>query len=390
MSVTAADGFVASGIACGIKASGDPDLALVATADGRPVAAAGVFTQNRAPAAPVQVSRAHLAATGGHAAAVVLSSGNANAATGPEGVANAQRMCAVVAVGLGVSAAEVLVCQTGLIGVPLPMPPLETGLPALVSAREDGPAAAERAARAIMTTDTVPKQTVVEAQGFTVGGMAKGAAMLAPDMATMLAVLTTDAAAAPDELFRALRDAVAGTFNLLSVDGSTSTNDTVIALANGRSGTVPSHDELTGALAEACGELAAMMASDAEGATKVVSVVVTGAASDADARGAARRVAESLLVKTSLNGEDPYWGRVVSELGSAGVAFDPDLVEVSYGDVVVCSGGVAARHDEKALRARMQGPSIELRCDLGLGPGRATVLGTDLGYGYIEENRTTS
>jgi glutamate N-acetyltransferase/amino-acid N-acetyltransferase len=390
VSVTAPKGFVAAGTACGIKTSGDPDLALVATADGAPVPAAGVFTRNRAPAAAVQVSRAHLAESGGRAAAVVLSSGNANAATGAEGVASAQRMCVLVGEELGVAGSDVLVCQTGLIGVPLPMAPLETGIPSLVATRADGRAAAERAARAIMTTDTVPKQTEVQAGDFTVGGMAKGAAMLAPDMATMLAVLTTDAVCTPEELAVALRDAVAGTFNLLSVDGSTSTNDTVIALASGLSGTTPSGAELTGALAEACGELATLMASDAEGATKVVSVVVSGAATDADARRAARRVAESLLVKCSFNGEDPYWGRVVSELGSAGVAFDPDLVEVSYGDVVVCRGGIAALHDDSALRARMHAPAIELRCDLGLGSGRAIVLGTDLGHGYIDENRTTS
>ena len=390
MSVTAAKGFVAAGAACGIKASGEPDLALVATADSAPVPAAAVFTRNRAPGAPVQVSRVHLFATGGRAAAVVVSSGNANAATGPEGVANAERMCVLVGEELGVAASAVLVCQTGIIGVPLPMAPLETGIPALVAARADGPGAAERAARAIMTTDTVPKQVDIEATGFTVGGMAKGAAMLAPDLATMLAVLTTDAACTPDALAGALRHAVADTFNLLSVDGSTSTNDTVVALASGLSGTTPSGTELTGALGEACGELASMMAADAEGATKVLSVVVTGASSEADARRAARRVADSLLVKCSINGEDPYWGRVVSELGSADVAFDPDLVEVAYGDVVVCRGGVAAAHDDTALRARMQGPAIELRCDLGLGTGRATILGTDLGHGYIDENRTTS
>jgi glutamate N-acetyltransferase/amino-acid N-acetyltransferase len=184
--------------------------------------------------------------------------------------------------------------------------------------------------------------------------------------------------------------AVRGTFNRMSVDGCTSTNDTVLALANARSGTRPRAASLEDALADACGQLAGMMAADAEGATKVLHVTVTGAATDADAHGAARRVAESLLVKCSINGEDPYWGRVVSELGSAGVAFDPDLVEVAYGDVVVCRRGVAAPHDAGALAAHMRGRSVEVRCDLGLGPGRATVLGTDLGHGYIDENRTTS
>jgi len=399
VSVTAPEGFVAAGVACGIKASGEPDLALVATADGAPVSAAGVFTSNRAPAAPVQVSRAHLATTAGRAAAVVLSSGNANAATGPEGIAAAERMCALAGEGIGARAEEVLVCQTGLIGVPLPTAPLETGIPALVAARAGGRRAAADAARAIMTTDTVPKEVVVRAPGFSVGGMAKGAAMLAPDMATMLAVLTTDASCPPDALLSALRRAVAETFNRMSVDGCTSTNDTVVVLASGaagaRSGAAHSEmtvdaGDLTTALTDACDQLASMMAGDAEGATTVLRVVVDGAASDADAHQAARRVAGSLLVKCSINGGDPYWGRVVSELGSAGVAFDPDAVQVAYGDVVVCRGGVAAPHDAAVLATYMKGPSIEVRCDLGLGAGRGAVLGTDLGHGYIDENRTTS
>jgi glutamate N-acetyltransferase / amino-acid N-acetyltransferase len=390
MSVTAPAGFVAAGVACGIKASGAADLALVATADGAPVSAAGVFTSNRAPAAPVQVSRAHLDATGGRAAAVVLSSGNANAATGASGLATAERMCALVGEGIGAKAQEVLVCQTGLIGVPLPTGPLETGIPAVVAARAGGRPAGADAARAIMTTDTVPKEVVVRTPGFTVGGMAKGAAMLAPDMATMLAVLTTDASCPPGALVTALRRAVAETFNRMSVDGCTSTNDTVLMLANGASGATPDADDLTAAVTDACDQLASMMAGDAEGATKVLRVVVEGAATDAEAHVAARRVADSLLVKCSINGEDPYWGRVVSELGSAGVAFDPDLVAVAYGDVLVCHGGVAVAHDADALAAHMKGSSIEVRCALGLGGGRGAVLGTDLGHGYIDENRTTS
>jgi len=389
VSVTAPKGFLASGLAAGIKASGAPDLALVVAAGGA-VPAAGVFTANLAAAAPVTVSRAHLAATGGRAVAVVLSSGNANAATGAPGVAIAERMCALVGSGLEAPAAEVLVCQTGLIGIPLPTGPVERGIPALVAARATGPDAGRQAAVAIMTTDTVRKEVVVEGDGFTVGGMAKGAAMLAPNMATMLAVLTTDARCEPGVLAGALRRAVAGTFNRMSVDGCTSTNDTVLVLAGGDSGTAASPAALTDALTRACGDLAAMMAGDAEGATKVAHVVVRGAACDDDAHRAARKVAESQLVKCSLNGEDPYWGRVVSELGSAGVAFDPDRVEVAYGDVVVCRGGVAAAHDDKALRAHMEGRAIELRCDLGLGAGTGAVLTTDLGHGYIDENRTTS
>ena len=390
MSVTAPRGFRASGTACGIKASGELDLALVAVDGPDAVPAAGVFTSNLAAAAPVQVSRAHLASTSGRAAAVVLSSGNANAATGAAGRADAARMCALVAKDLGVAPEEVLVCQTGLIGMPLPMERLEHGITPAVGALASDVEAGMAAAQAIMTTDTVRKETVVVGDGFTVGGMAKGAAMLAPDMATMLAVLTTDAACEPDPLHAALSRAVAQSFNRLSVDGCTSTNDTVLVLAGGRSARVVGEDEMAEALGEACGQLASAMAADAEGATKVMRVSVTGAASHDQAHRAARKVADSLLVKCSLNGADPYWGRVVSELGSAGVAFDLDTVDVSYGEFTVCRGGVAADHDAAALAQYMAGQHVEIRCALGLGDGSGAVLATDLGHGYIDENRTTS
>ncbi len=390
MSITAPEGFVAAGVACGIKASGAPDLSLVATDDARPIAAAGVFTSNLAAAAPVQLSRSHLRSTGGRAVAALISSGNANAATGERGLADAERMCALVGEGLGVSPTSVLICQTGLIGIPLPMIPIESGIPALVAARAPGRTAAEEAATAIMTTDVVRKEIVVDGGGFTVGGMAKGAAMLSPHMATMLAILTTDAEVAPSDLKKALVRAVDGTFNRLTVDGCTSTNDTVLVLASGRAGEPEDPHALSDALAEACAALAGAMAADAEGASRVVHVIVTGAVSDDAAHRAARKVADSNLVKCSLNGEDPYWGRVVSELGSAGVAFEMDRVEIAYGDTVVCRGGVAADHDDKAVRAHMAQTNVELRCDLGLGHGRAAVLTVDLGHGYIDENRTTS
>ncbi len=390
MSVTGPKGFTAAGLACGIKASGNPDLALVATDDGRAVPAAGVFTSNLAPAASVQRNRSHLAATGGRAAAVVLTSGNANAATGAPGLAAVDLISELAAAGLGATPEEILVCQTGLIGIPLPTAPLESGLPLLLAARLGGREAALAAATAIMTTDTVRKEALVEAAGFTVGAMAKGAAMLAPNMATMLAVLTTDALADPATLASALQASVDGSFNTMSVDGCTSTNDTVLVLASGRSGTSPTPAELAEALGTACSALSTQMVEDAEGATKVSHVHVVGAASDADAHRAARKVADSLLVKCSLNGEDPYWGRVVSELGSAGVAFDPDLVEISYGGTVVCRAGVAAPHDVAVVAAHMAGRTIELTCDLRLGSGRGAVTGTDLGHGYIDENRTTS
>jgi glutamate N-acetyltransferase/amino-acid N-acetyltransferase len=390
VSVTAPGGFVASGVWCGIKASPSAlDLALVATDDGAPVPAAAVFTSNRASAAPVNVSRAHLLATRGRASAVVLNSGNANAATGAEGQAHADETCALVAAGLGCAPEDVLVCSTGLIGIPLPIEAVRAGIDGLIDGRTGDREAAGTAARAIMTTDTVPKEVTVAGEGFTVGGMAKGAAMLAPHMATMLAVLTTDAAVNRDDLQDALLVAIDASFNQLSVDGSMSTNDTVIVLASGRAAHADA-SALVGPLTVACTQLAAAMAADAEGATKLIQVRVTGAASSEEARKAARRVAEAQLVKCSFYGHDPYWGRVVSELGSAGVAFDPDRVSVAYGGVVVCQGGVAASHDPAAVQQHLAGREVQVSADLGLGPGEATFLTADLTPGYIDENMTTS
>ena len=389
MSVTAAEGFVASGVACGIKAGGLLDLALVATDDGRPVPAAGVFTTNKAAAAPVQVSRAHLEQSEGMASAVVLNSGGANAATGAQGHTNARRTCELVAEGLRVDAAQVLVCSTGLIGYQLAIEAVESGIKPLLAARRSGDGGPE-AARAIMTTDTVSKEVVVRGDGFTVGGMAKGAAMLAPNMATMLAVLTTDASAEPMLLKRLLARAVDRSFNNLLVDGATSTNDTVIVLASGRSTSNVELDALEAALWEACADLAGQMAADAEGATRVATIVVEGAASADDARLAARAVAASQLVQCSLYGADPYWGRVVSELGASGADFDIDRVNVLYGNVLVCSGGVGVAHDEAAVSAHMEGRNVEIVANLNLGSHEAMVKTTDLGPGYIAENMGTS
>lgn len=384
MSVTAPAGFEAAGVACGIKPGGAADLALVAVALGpdgrrRAVPAAATFTANRAPAAPVQVSREHLAASGGRAAAVVLNSGNANAATGSQGRKDALSAAGEVARELAVSPQEVLVCSTGLIGIPMPAGVVEAGVALLVAGLAGDQEGAGRAARAIMTTDTRPKEVVVPGAGgaWHVGGMAKGAAMLAPDMATMLAVLTTDAEASPEDLASSLREAVSASFNELTVDGSCSTNDTVVVLASGASGRAPARSELASALAEACSDLASQMAADAEGGTRVARVVVTGAA-------------QSQLFQCSLHGADPYWGRVVAELGAAGVEMDPDRVSVAYGGVVVCAGGVAVGHDAGAVAAHMSGPRVEVAADLGLGPGRAAVLTTDLSPGYIAENMRPS
>ena len=387
MSVTAASGFVAAGAAVGIKSSGAPDLSLVATADGRPVAAAGVFTRNKMTAAPVVTTRAHLDATDGQAVAVILNSGNANAATGQQGLDDAEAMCAAVAGELGIDPQQVLVCSTGLIGIPMPIDVIVVGVPEVVAARsaEGGDAAAT----AIMTTDTVAKQVVVHGDGFVVGGMAKGAAMLSPNMATMLAVLTTDAEATPAQLKAALVHGVADSFNALDVDGCTSTNDTVLLLASGHAGAVDS-DALNAAVAQACASLAAQMCADAEGATKVVRMTVTGAATDAEALVGARYVSRSNLVKCSWYGCDPYWGRIASDLGSCGIDFDPSTFSLSYGGVTVCRGAVDVDHDSAAVAAHMAGRELEIIADLGLGSGSATILTNDLSHAYIDENMGTS
>ena len=400
MSVTAAQGFVAAGVAAGIKASGRPDLSLVATADHRPVTAAGVFTTNLVAAAPVQLSRRHLA-TEGRAAAVVLNSGNANAATGEPGLLVAEQTSALVAAGLGCERSHVLVCSTGLIGIPLAIEPFATGVPAAVTALEPSLEAGHSAAQAIMTTDTVAKEafTAFEVAGapITVGGMAKGAAMLSPAMATMLAVITTDAVVEPKVLQTALTRAVDESFNLMTTDGSRSTNDTVLVLAGGaagnppiESGTLEAH-ALTDALTLVCASLSDQMARDAEGASKFVRLTVKGARSNPEALQAARAVAESQLVKCSLFGGDPYWGRVLSELGASGAYLEPDRVDIAYNGITVCVGGVAAPvYDAEALAKSMQQTEIEVVADLGLGNGEATVTTVDLTPGYIEENMRTS
>jgi glutamate N-acetyltransferase/amino-acid N-acetyltransferase len=388
MTVTTAPGFRASGVHAGIKAdAGALDLALIATEDGRPVVAAATFTQNKACAAPVQTSRAHLDTSGGRAAAVILNSGNANAATGAAGLAVSELTCQLVAEGLGCLSHEVLVCSTGLIGIPLGAEPFRHGVPAAVAALavDGGMSAAE----AIMTTDTCPKVVDVAGSGFVVGGIAKGAAMLAPNMATMLAVLTTDAELDAETLQRALQAAVDGSFNRLTVDGCTSTNDTVIVLASGAAGP-PDEESFTAALTQACFSLAHQMADDAEGATHTVRVSVTGAASDEEAERAARKVAQSQLVKCSWYGNDPYWGRVLSELGTADVELDLAALTIAYGGTVVSRGGEAAEHSIDAVAEHMRSRAIDVDCDLGVGTGSWFVLTNDLTHAYVDENMGTS
>ncbi len=387
MSVTWPRGFRAAGMASGIKPPGVADLALVAAAGAVPAAA--VFTTNRVCAAPVAVSRAHLAQTGGKAAAVVLNSGCANAATGAAGLVTAEKMAAAVAGPLGVAARAVLVCSTGLIGYRLPIGRIEAAAPMLVARAGDSVDDATAAATAILTTDTHPKEVRREGGGFRVGGMAKGAGMIAPNLATMLAVLTTDAGATPEVLAEVLHGAVDASFNSLIVDGCTSTNDSVILLASGEAGEADVAD-LAATLTESCADLAGQLAEDAEGTTRVAEIRVCGAANDHDARLAARAVAGSLLVKVSLFGGDPYWGRIVSELGASGAVVDPDRVRVAYGPTTVVEGGVGVEHDRAAVAEHLTGSHVEISCHLGLGDGAADVVATDLGHGYIDENMRTS
>jgi glutamate N-acetyltransferase/amino-acid N-acetyltransferase len=385
VSVTAPEGFVAAGLHCGIKESGDPDLSLVATVDGRPVPAAGVFTQNLACAGPVRVSREHLTSTGGRAAAVVLNSGNANCATGTD-VDVANEMCARTAKELGCAPDDVLVCSTGLIGIPLDLAPLERGIPEAARSRAAGEQAGAAAARAIMTTDTVPKQVIVNGGDWTIGGMAKGAAMLAPNMATMLAVLTTDAAVESAVLQRALSDAVSRSFNRIVVDGCTSTNDTVLVLASGKART-PDPGDFAQALADACQSLAMQMVRDAEGHTKVVTISVEQAANEAEAELVARKLAGSQLVKSSLYGSDPYWGRILSEIGVAGVSVDVEAITIAYDDVVVSRGLAPTGQNATAVTAKEE---FTITCVLRAGSARYHVHTNDLSHAYIDENMRTS
>ena len=386
MSVTAPEGFVAAGCHAGIKKR-RYDMALLATADGRPVAAAAVFTQNKFFAPPVAVSRERLASNGGRAAAVIVNSGNANAGTGARGRADAEAMCSAAAEAIGAEADCVLVCSTGIIGTPLPMEPILKAVPDL--ARNLSRGGGHDAARGILTTDHVPKEVLVKREGFTIGGMAKGCGMIAPNMATMLAFLTTDADVTSQEMQAVLRDAASRTFNTLNVDGATSTNDSVIMLASGLAGR-PDPGEFADAVHRACEDLTLQMARDAEGMTKLVMLRVSGAASDSEARAAARNIAENNLVKCSWYGGDPYWGRLLAAAGSAGVQFETEKASVSYGGITVSVAGAGADHDIAAVAAHMAGEQIRIEVALGLGTGTAEVIGIDLGPGYIKENSKTS
>lgn len=386
MSVDAPAGFRAAGVRAGIKASGDPDVALVVN-DGPSFGAAGVFTTNRVKAAPVLWSQQVL--RGGVVHAVVLNSGCANACTGPPGFQDTHRTAEKVADLLGESAAEVAVCSTGLIGERLPMDRVLTGVDAAVAAlsAEGGADAAE----AIRTTDTVRKTAVRQGErqgeGYVLGGMAKGAGMLAPSLATMLCVLTTDAAMPPGDLGRALREATAATFDRVDVDGCLSTNDTVLLLASGASGVAPGYDEFAGLLAGTCLDLAHQLIADAEGATKEITIEVVNAASEDDAVEVGRAVGRSNLLKCALYGADPNWGRVLAAVGTTRAAFEPDRLGVAINGIWVCRGG--APGDDRA-KVDMAPRAVTVTVDLSAGSHTASVWTTDLSPAYVHENSAYS
>ncbi|SEG56954.1 glutamate N-acetyltransferase [Actinacidiphila yanglinensis] len=379
MSVTAAQGFSAAGLAAGIKADGSPDLALVVN-DGPGTAAAGVFTSNRVKAAPVVWCEQVLGA--GRVTAVVLNSGGANACTGPEGfqdtVATARRAAEVLG---GRDAGTVAVASTGLIGVRLPMDRLLEGVEqAAAELSADG---GERAAVAIRTTDTVHKTAAVTRDGWTVGGMAKGAGMLAPGLATMLVVLTTDADLDAGTLDKALRESTRQTFDRIDSDGCMSTNDTVLLLASGASGVVPEYDAFAEAVRAVCGDLAGQLLADAEGSSKEIRIEVVNAATEDDAVEVGRAVARSNLLKCAVHGEDPNWGRVLSAIGTTSAAFDPDRLDIAINGVWVCrEGAVGEDRDTVDMRDR----KVVITADLASGSASATIWTNDLTAAYVHEN----
>jgi len=388
MSVTAPLGFRAAGVTAGLKPSGQPDVAVVLN-DGPSRAAAAVFTTNRVQAAPVTWTRQVVA--DGRVRAVVLNSGGANACTGPLGFqdthATAEHLAAAIDALFagGVGAGEIAVCSTGLIGERLPMDKLLPGVSAAVAeaSRAGGLAAAD----AIRTTDTVVKIAFRRPDGYSIGGMAKGAGMLAPGLATMLCVLTTDADLEPAQLDAALRNATATTFDRLDTDGCMSTNDTVLLMASGASGVTPDKTEFTLALTDVCADLARQLQLDAEGANKMISIEVIGAASEADAVTVGRSVARNNLLKCAIGGEDPNWGRVLSAVGTTDAVFEPDRLNVAINGIWVCRHG--APGDERA-KVDLRPKDVTITVDLSSGPHSAIILTTDLTTAYVHENSAYS
>jgi len=401
LGVTSPQGFRAGAVAVGVKKlSEKPDVAvLVCDVE---AAAAAVFTQNKVCAAPVTVSREHLAKASGRIRGVVANSGNANACTGKQGMADAREMAGVAAASLSCPARQFLVASTGVIGRLLPMEKVRAGVKTACVVRVCGPDADSAFARAIMTTDTRPKQAGARARiagrTVTVAGSTKGVGMIAPNMATMLAFLTTDAAVAPTVLAKMLRRAADATFNCLTVDGHTSTNDTLIIMASGLAmqsagrAAKPVAEKsadgkrLEGAILAVCDSLARQIAADAEGGTKVIEVRVTGAKSDAEARRAAGAIANSPLVKTAFFGQDPNWGRIVSAAGYAGISSGPETMRLTLGGLKVFDKGRPVAADEARLAAVMKAHDIDVHLDLGAGRGQARYLTCDFSYDYVKIN----
>ena len=382
--VCAVAGVTAAGVAAGLKPSGKLDLALVDA--GERVSAAAVQTANQVVAAPVVVTQRHVA--DGHARAVLLNAGSANACTGPDGLALAEESTRAAGDALGCAPEDVLVCSTGVIGVPIAREPFLGGIPHVVKAlsREGG----SDAARAIMTTDTTVKEAAVRvadaAGACVVGGLAKGSGMIAPAYATMLCVLTTDAPVSGPVAKATLKDVVARTFGRISVDGCMSTNDAVILLATGSAPRPPSLSGFRDALTDVCGRLAEAIVRDGEGASKLLRIRVTRARSEHDAAEVGRAVAQSALVKTAIAGEDPNWGRVLAAVGAAPVEVDPDRIAVRFGSVTVCRFGVAAAFDHGMARQALRGRDVDLTVDLGLGDAEATFHTCDLTHEYVTIN----
>ncbi|WP_298325276.1 bifunctional glutamate N-acetyltransferase/amino-acid acetyltransferase ArgJ [Haloactinopolyspora sp.] len=384
MSVTAAAGFRAAGVTAGLKPSGKPDVALVVN-DGPRRDAAAVFTSNRCKANPVLWSERTIA--DGQLSAVVLNSGGANCYNGPEGFQTTHASAELVAELVGGAAFDVAVCSTGLIGQPLDRGLLEAGIKA--AAEQLSATGGAVAAEAIMTTDTVAKEAVATGDGWVVGGMAKGAGMLAPALATMLVVITTDAVADAADLDAALRAATAVSFDRLDTDGCMSTNDTVILMASGTSGVTAGRDELTAAVTTVCDDLARQLWTDAEGSHHDIEIVVRGAADEADALAVGRAVARSNLFKAAVFGGDPNWGRVLAAVGTTSATFEPDAIDIAMNGVEVCRGG-GTRHGEPATAVDLSGRHVLVEIDLGAGRHEATIRTSDLTHDYVHENSAYS
>lgn len=386
--VTVPQGFSAASTTAGIKPSGNPDMALVVN-QGPRFDAAAVFTRNRVVAAPVKVTQAALKdGNPNELKAAVFNAGNANACNGAQGMTDAKKMAEDTALALGVDVSDIAVCSTGLIGELMPMDKVHGGIDKLAKNLGTEQSHGAGAAAAIMTTDTVPKQTVVHGQGWTVGGMGKGVGMMAPSLATMLVCITTDAQASPAALDAALRKACDVTFNTLDVDGSTSTNDTVIVMANGASGVEPSQEELDESILKACADLADQLQADAEGVTKRVKITVKGTGSDAQALNAARTLGRDNLFKCAMFGSDPNWGRVLAAVGMADAEMDPDNISVFFNNQPVCVESTGA---PGAREVDLSGADIDVLVDLGTGgEGTAFVRTTDLSHDYVEINSAYS